>query len=380
MKLLRATRWARLQWMKIKQGVRFHRETNADFEQMKRSVHDRMPSTIGRRLMDMGMLNLIHKHAHEEMGELLRSARGECRFVRELHEVTVSARLMLKLSEMSQQHCLNCLYMKSRCVCNLVTRVKPRHKLMVLQSVGDYGRSNNSASLLCLMAGASRTLRGFQQQEDRLLRHMVTHKQSTVIVYPSDNAMPISEFYKNWQQERNIEERKKSNDAFSARDDRLTLVLLDGTWSEAANMDKFIPRGVQRVRLKHQPRVSWLSPIRGQSRKERVCTAQGKFKHDCLLFLAQVTPFTTQILMPRGSGVPFFLLCSSFRTFQRARSCCNLSVTKSHTMQFDMVWKQLSPSQRRADYIPELHHPPADFGVQIASHYSTVIASEEFRV
>ena len=54
----------------------------------------------------------------------------------------------------------------------------------------------------------------------------------------------------------------------------LSIVLLDGTSRQAKNLDKFMPNDIPRVRLNLSKCESWLGPIRTQTEKHKVCTAQ----------------------------------------------------------------------------------------------------------
>lgn len=139
-------------------------------------------------------------------------------------------------------------------------RVEPRNKLWLLQHVGEYGRNNNTGSLLCLVAGAQRTIRGIREQQDRLLENIEQKPFSTAVVYPSRDSVPLREFR---------EERNKWGEAGTM------LVLLDGTSRQAKNFDRFIPSEVVRIRVNEANDKSWLNPIRRQTEEHRVCTAQG---------------------------------------------------------------------------------------------------------
>lgn len=139
--------------------------------------------------------------------------------------------------------------------------VEPRNKLWLLQHVGEYGRNNNTGSLLCLVAGAQRTIRGIREQQNRLLDYIRRHPLSTVVLYPNRESISLTEFR---------EERRER------MEEGMMLILLDGTSRQAKNFDRFIPEEVVRVRVNEENNRSWLNPIRRQTEEHRVCTAQGR--------------------------------------------------------------------------------------------------------
>lgn len=231
-------------------------------DELLQKIRERMPSKIGTQMLDEGILDSLRQSRREDIPPLIHGFMSRYSRPRDLHEVKTCVSLISKLKGILPKSCEKCLFLKSRCVCPHIRMAKAKHKLWVFQSPGDYGRKNNSATLLCLVTGARRTLRGFQDQEDELLCHISKHKKSTIVVFPSEFSMEVDDLAK--QIETN------------GKDQPQTLILLDGTWGDAANMDKFLPSDIARVKLSSEHRLTWLYPMRGQSRFDRVCTAQGK--------------------------------------------------------------------------------------------------------
>lgn len=234
-------------------------------EDLLLKIQEKMPSKIGLQMLDEGILEAVCQTSREDIPPLINGVMNKYSKRRDLHEVKTCFSLISKLKGILPKSCEICLFPKARCVCSHIRTVRPKHKLWVFQGASDYGRKNNSATLLCLVTGAQRTLRGFQEQENELLCHIAKYKKSTIIVFPSEVAVDVEDFAT--QVEVNSNEEPQ------------TLILLDGTWGDAANMDKFLPRDIKRVKLSSEDRTTWLYPMRGQSRSDRVCTAQGKQTH-----------------------------------------------------------------------------------------------------
>lgn len=232
------------------------------FYQMKRTVRNALP-LVGRRMVDNGMLEVL-RDTPKSVGTILQGYRAACKHSKDLDEVTTCFNLLNKLRRIRPKNCLTCLYRKSRCVCKSIRKVKPHHNIWVFQSVGEFGRNNNSGSLLCLITDARRSFRGIQEQENELLRHIQKHPASTAIVFPSDTAITVQQY----------QDYRKQNRLHS--NEQLTFILLDGTPGEAATMDRFLPSDIPRLRLNEIIVDSWLHAIRGQSHQGRVCTAQGR--------------------------------------------------------------------------------------------------------
>lgn len=221
---------------------------------------------LAQKMRDDGVLQEIKSSTFEtDMKTALRKYIGYCATPEAKHEVVVSLSLLIQHERLMHTSCSKCLYLKSRCICGSITRTESKHNLWLFQNVGEYGRGNNTGSLLCLVTGARRTTRGLYDEQEAMMQHIDSNIKSTVILFPGDNSVTLDDY----MQDRNASLPK------SAHDKPLTLVLLDGTSRQAKNLDRFIPRYIPRVKLKQTRIRSWLDPIRKQTEQSRVCTAQG---------------------------------------------------------------------------------------------------------
>ena len=240
---------------------------SATGERIRTAACDLPP--LAHKMREDGVLQQIRSSTFEsDMKTVLRRYIGYCSTPENKHEAVVSLSLLVQHDRLIQSSCTKCLYLKSRCICGSVMRIESRHNLWLFQNVGEYGRSNNTGSLLCLVTGARRTIRGLREEQDAMMQHIDGNINSTVILFPGDNSVTLDEY----MQDRNDFSPASTPDK---PDKPLTLVLLDGTSRQAKNLDRFIPRYIPRVKLKQTRIRSWLDPIRKQTEQNRVCTAQG---------------------------------------------------------------------------------------------------------
>lgn len=229
-----------------------------------RSVKHSLP-TRAQQMLDDGVLQNCNSNGQVSNGrEVLNSYLRRCQDAEERQESVVCFSLLLNRYRLALTCCEECLYPKERCVCNHVKKVVPRHNLWLFQHVGEYGRNNNTGSLLCLMAGAERTVRGIREQQEQMMEHIDRNRFSTVILFPNSSSVTLDEY-----------RRERVVNMGSDEEDPLTLVLLDGTSRQAKNFDRFMPAHIPRVRIRETSVRSWLDPIRRQTEEHRVCTAQG---------------------------------------------------------------------------------------------------------
>lgn len=188
------------------------------------------------------------------------------------HETVAAFNALLRHVHVALKCCTACLYPRMRCVCDRVTAVAApqRANLWVFQHVAEFGRANNSGSLLCLIAGANRALRGIREDEEALLGALkLAHcKESACILFPTATACDVTKF---------IDARRVRLGPRKAQETPLCTVVLDGTGRQARNLERFLPAHIPRVKLPEAESLacrSWLNPVRMQTEAHRVCSAQ----------------------------------------------------------------------------------------------------------
>lgn len=240
---------------------------HANTQQIAERIRQALPRRA-REMIDDGVLSRLDNQISDEnrYQDILREYLRHCRTAEERHEAVVSFSLLVSRFRLLSTLCETCLYHRRRCICRDIEAVSPRHHLWVFQHHGEYGRSNNTGSLLCLVAGAKRAIRGVREDQDLMMQHLESHKESAVILFPTQDSLTMDQYQR----------QRLTALGTHAKEVPLTIVLLDGTSRQAKNLDRYMPEFVPRVRL-GMPRVkSWLDPIRRQTEEHRVCTAQGK--------------------------------------------------------------------------------------------------------
>lgn len=226
---------------------------------------------VAQRMIDNGALqHLMNKQRGLRGENFLQHYMKDCVLPEDRHEIVVAFNVLQRRLQMMHRYCDHCLYLRSRCICDHIQFVQPRNKLWLFQHIGEYGRCNNTGSLLCAIAGAQRTTRGIQKEQNAMLNDADNNKHSAVIVFPGENSMTLPE-YQQW---------RKNTFGADIETKALHLFLLDGTSRQAKNLDRFMPDWIPRVRLHGSHRRSWLNPIRRQTESHRVCTAQGMYTID----------------------------------------------------------------------------------------------------
>lgn len=233
-------------------------------EKYLQSIRNTLPIKAQQMLDDGVIERCDFSNRNWDGREVLKAYLGQCQDAEERQEAVVCFSFLLNKYRLSVTYCQGCLYPRERCVCDRVRRVSPRHHLWLFQHAGEYGRNNNTGSLLCLMAGAQRAIRGIREQQDRMLEHVERNRYSSVILFPNKSSITLDEY-----------KRDRVVTMGSEEEDPLTLVLLDGTSRQAKNFDRFMPSEIPRIRIRETSVRSWLDPIRRQTEEHRVCTAQG---------------------------------------------------------------------------------------------------------
>lgn len=239
--------------------------TDEEDQIVKQQIENMVPDMGKRLLMDGMFCEIMETGSYDRMKWLKQYKARHVRHGRDMHELILSMNMISKMNGLLRYHCTRCLYLHERCICNVIDTVDllPRYQIWLFQTIGEYGRNNNSGTLLCPAVGARRIFRGWAQQEDQLVELCLQSPQSTAVVFPSKQSVTTGEFQKTYS----------TIPGTAAQP--LNLIVLDGTPNDAANMDRFLPQTIQRIRLDDKvPRPSWFNSIREQPGEFRVCTAQ----------------------------------------------------------------------------------------------------------
>eukprot|EP00038_Savillea_parva_P010696 m.192078 g.192078 ORF g.192078 m.192078 type:complete len:371 (-) comp18556_c0_seq1:55-1167(-) len=122
-------------------------------------------------------------------------------------------------------------------------------------------KASNTAKLVPILLQGGRLIPcGDVVAEAQLYDDLADPSGTTAVLFPSEDAIPVAE----WQ--RRCQAWAASGGEGSGRQRRPALVVLDGTWSEARLLNKFLPSHAVRVRLDNvadalaQLRTRWAHP------------------------------------------------------------------------------------------------------------------------
>jgi DTW domain-containing protein YfiP len=161
----------------------------------------------------------------------------------------------------SRDRCASCFFVPARCICSQIRTAPPwRHKVVVLMHLKELYTASNTGKLarLCL-PGAECLCRGLQEDELRLETLLGEYEGRTVVLFPSQAAVPAEQHPLHEGPARLI-------------------VVLDGTWRQAKRLQRGVPLSVPRIKV--LPEIASTFQCRkyalanDESNEQRVCTIE----------------------------------------------------------------------------------------------------------
>ena len=148
--------------------------------------------------------------------------------------------------------CPDCKMHESLCICDLVTPLETRTRLVVVMHRAEERKSTNTGALAARCIARSEII--VRGREDRPSRFVAEPETQPVLLFPHDDAVPIDRL------------------ARSARP--LTLVVPDGTWRQASKVRARVPglRDVPCVRLRPESPSTYR--LRAESHDDRLSTIE----------------------------------------------------------------------------------------------------------
>ena len=130
------------------------------------------------------------------------------------------------MTETKRPICKRCHYPQKTCLCSAISNIICHTYIDILQHPSEQKCAKNSARLIPLCIDRCRIWTGESDQDFSELRQVIANtKQQAVVLYPSESAMPLTEWTKNNQ--------------IPPQDNRI--ILLDGTWKKAYKMWQLNP-------------------------------------------------------------------------------------------------------------------------------------------
>jgi DTW domain-containing protein len=176
--------------------------------------------------------------------------------------------------------CMECWMMPEFCLCGKFTPAVIPHKLVVYYHFKEVYRSSNTGKvMLNTLNDVEYYIRGVNDSD--WLKQLEETKPSNVLVlFPLKNhSITVSEYLEQLALKRATGSTPSSFSAPSEGDDKankpvepLTIIMLDGTWSNARLLAKGVPEFIPRVRV--TPTERSLFRLRTQTQADRICTLE----------------------------------------------------------------------------------------------------------
>jgi DTW domain-containing protein YfiP len=148
--------------------------------------------------------------------------------------------------------CALCKMHESLCICDLVTPIETRTRLVIVMHRAEARKSTNTGALAARCIARSEIIvRGHEERPSAFAANAST---DAVLLFPHEDALPICEL---------------------ARSDRpITLVVPDGTWRQASKVRARVPglRDIPCVRLAPDSRSTYR--LRAESHDDRLSTIE----------------------------------------------------------------------------------------------------------
>ena len=198
---------------------------------------------------------------HQEYKEKLMQ-RGLYGF--DLLEAMANLSLEHKISARCSSRCSRCWHPPSFCICKeLKTLEAPEKlcntKLIIWMHHKEYLSGGNSAKLMLSLLPKHTELFVFGKtgEMDRLEKELLVNPEGTAILWPSKDAVSVSEFLS--EKRRNVSSRAQYSDSLLAMACPCRFLVVDGTYNMARNMYKSIRKRLGEDRMPRTVRVDPLS-------------------------------------------------------------------------------------------------------------------------
>lgn len=143
------------------------------------------------------------------------------------------------MSIAGKEKCRRCWFYKSMCICGKLSDLSLGASpittdIALFMHFKEYGKTTNTGKLVQLIAGEERCktyVYGTSKADVGLLNIVRDESIQPVILYPTVDSVPISEFRKRDSQK------------------KLVLCIIDSTWSQSKAMNRWFPNSVPRVHI-----------------------------------------------------------------------------------------------------------------------------------
>lgn len=154
------------------------------------------------------------------------------------------------MNHKASRYCQQCGKALKACICSLITHIECDTPVIVLQHPSEVKQPLGTARILSLSLPNCQVIVGEDFSDNQALNHLLESDTEFALLYPSETAMPASEWGKRCAKKRG-------------------LILLDGTWRKAFKMWQLS------VNLHALPMVSLDGTLKGNYRIRKSPKAEG---------------------------------------------------------------------------------------------------------
>ncbi|EFA81771.1 hypothetical protein PPL_05766 [Heterostelium album PN500] len=264
--------------------------------------------------------------------------------------------------------CRNCWFLKINCICDHLQPIKFKHRYITLFHHKEWSRVSNTGKLVTLISNRStldnnnnnnnnsnnsnnsnnlldintesqsKVLVMKIEEDEAMLKHILetTDHRNIFVLFPAPDSITIEEYLSQFKNNSNNDKSNNVNnnnsnnnvdsDTISIEDalenvslndnydfNELTMIILDGTWSQAKKLVKNIPPDIKRVRLTfgEQKVKSLYNQLRKQPAVDRISTLEatalamhiiGESKENCKSLMDSFKYFIDKLMQQNGAA------------------------------------------------------------------------------
>lgn len=175
-------------------------------------------------------------------------------------------------------HCHTCWFIEAACICSKIKKIQFSRKIkfLIFMHWKEYFRASNTAKVLLIAAPNSSKLYlfGRKKEEQELIHEMSKDPQHTFLLFPAEDFVTTQQFLHKME----LEQKQEKFENFPTEEPTITVVVIDGTWGNAATIMRFLNKATKDKKiflqkLKLEP-TTLSSFTRTQSSPDRICTIE----------------------------------------------------------------------------------------------------------
>jgi DTW domain-containing protein YfiP len=154
---------------------------------------------------------------------------------------------------MQSKLCPHCWLKQAVCICNRLQQFSSKHRIIILMHHTEFTRASNTAKFAVRLDGHKKNkilIQGIPAHDQQLSAIFQQHSEETpvVVLFPDDSAVAAGEFVQRYLS-KNTETNAKDDNTIRDSIPSLTVIVLDGTYRQAAALRKNVPANIPYIRI-----------------------------------------------------------------------------------------------------------------------------------